>query len=325
MHNPELPTKQKGVVLLLLLMIMVISGSTLFLASANSSTRGIVENQEIIYQMEQAKAALIAYAINYTSFGDLDGTGYANDEGPGHLPCPDTDNDGEPNIGCAANVHGRMPTFRTLPDGSTYHFGNYNIGIDQQFWYVVSPEYREGSSTSLNTTTTGSLTLDGESGIVAVIIAPGIAHADQDRASDATDAANYLEGSNITGNDFSNSYAFDPANFNDLVLPITDEDIRSAMAIEVSRRLMTWNDTVYDLYTGSYLPASGNTFEDLINYLTDSAEKDMRFLHASEANWESNYTYTKVNQNQATISYSNCNITFTMNHGGNLSLSQPNC
>lgn len=330
MRSLDLPHRQQGVVVLLILLVVIVSSTGLFLASANFSTRSVTEQQEIIFQMEQAKAALIAYATNYDDFqNDGDGNSVITDEGPGRFPCPDTDNDGLPNTGCTAYQHGRLPESITLTNGNTYRFSSTYAGIDRQFWYVVSPAFSQNTTNRLNTSHTGDLTLDGESGIVAVIIAPGAANASQDRSAEPTTASNYLEGSNASGAAFINSYATDPDNFNDLVLPITTNEVRTAMAYKVAQRVKYWLDYVYDVYFDEYLGSwySGYyySFNWLVTVLSDQNSDDLRFWAGSQDNWNSNYTYTKVSTNVATMTFTNCGITFTLTYGGGITKSQPAC
>ena len=92
---------QQGAILLVLFFVLFVFGSTIFLSATNSGSLESRQRDEVRYQMELAKAALISYALNYETFNiDGDGDGDFDDEGPGHLPCPDFNNDGilSPNI-----------------------------------------------------------------------------------------------------------------------------------------------------------------------------------------------------------------------------------
>jgi len=41
--------------------------------------------------------------------------------------------------------------------------------------------------------------------------------------------------------------------------------------------------------------------------------------------WNSNYTYTKISSTVGTISYGNCDITFTMTYNGGVTKDQADC
>jgi hypothetical protein len=128
--------------------------------------------------LEEAKRALLQYAYNYpvTSGGT---------EGPGRLPCADTDNDGSSNPG-ACDAVGRFP-WAELALG----LNDLRDADGQRLWYTVSSSFAVNTSTIVNSDTSGTLTVrapggnvmyDGSNpdslinyGIAAVIIAPGAA------------------------------------------------------------------------------------------------------------------------------------------------------
>ncbi|MCH8106299.1 MAG: hypothetical protein IIC58_12475, partial [Proteobacteria bacterium] len=130
-------------------------------------------NQRVL---KEAKLALLQFAYNYP---------VTNGNGPGRLPCPDTDNDGIPNtpINCSTFL-GRLPW-------NQQNINLYDIrdADGERLWYAVSSNFSTQEATNLNSATFGTITLldqsgkviyDGshpgdvaKSGVAAVIIAPG--------------------------------------------------------------------------------------------------------------------------------------------------------
>lgn len=224
-------SRQQGAALLVLFFVILTVSTTVFLSSVNTHAVELRRFHDVRAEMEQSKQGLIAYAMNYHTFGfDNDGDTFTNDEGPGRFLCPDVDNDGlaDSSIAdCTDYVRGR------LPEGYVYNGNQVAIndaftGTDQQFWYVVSPAFKEITTTEINHNTVGDLTIDGVTGYVAVIIAPGEQLAGQDRTASQTAAANYLEQDNLAGTDFINSYPADPDAFNDQVIGIKASELMLA-------------------------------------------------------------------------------------------------
>jgi len=125
--------------------------------------------------LEQAKQALLQFAYNYP---------VTNQNGPGRLPCPDTDNNGAPNsaINCSTFL-GRLPW-------NQQNLNLYDIrdADGQRLWYAVSKNFSTQEAgppgLPLNSAVTGTITLrdqagniifdaSANNGIAAVIIAPG--------------------------------------------------------------------------------------------------------------------------------------------------------
>src|SRR5581483_9426536 len=166
------PTRQRGVALLVLALIFIVGFATFLYArlgkwrDATTASRKV--NSEVL---AQAKAALIGYVVKEVL--DL------GEDTPGRFPCPEsptaagTVNEGRAGGSCSPSFAinknvGRLP-WRTL-------------GIDklvdasgEPLWYAVSsPNWvYSGSSPVINAGTSGQLSFDGTSDVVAVIFAPG--------------------------------------------------------------------------------------------------------------------------------------------------------
>jgi len=182
------PRTQGGTTLILVLAGLVLGSVAYYLHSLSRSALVAQREQLTRQALAEAKEALIAWAAEYAT------------QGPGHLPCPDTNGDGlrEP-VACGTfnTVIGELP-WRSLgvPD--------LRDASGTRLWYAVSPNFVDREDRAVNADTQGILSLRGDiaaDGIVALIFAPGPELPGQDRAS--VQAANvpiavkrthYLEG-----------------------------------------------------------------------------------------------------------------------------------
>jgi hypothetical protein len=304
--------KQRGAVLLVLFLTLFAAGATLFLSSVNTHTVEIRRHQDVRAELTSAKQALIAYAINYHTYGfDNDGDTFTDDEGPGRLICPDVDNDGLADTAitaCTDYVRGRLPQSFSY-SGNTFNLNNSFADIDRQFWYVVSPAFKEIAATDVNPQTAGDLSIDGKAGYIAVIIAPGEALAGQDRSSSQIAATNYLEQDNLSGTSFINSYPDNPDAFNDQVIGIhaselTIEIIEKIWDKEIENFPSNINNFIefrrqelhaYYLAEGD-LP-TGNEFGDYIQNKGYGWLIDEGYFDTSYANFNRNTSYPYVRYN----------------------------
>jgi len=344
---------QQGAILLVLFFVLFVFGSTIFLSATNSGSLESRQRDEVRYQMELAKAALISYALNYETFNiDGDGDGDFDDEGPGHLPCPDFNNDGISDNTCSNNhERGRLPEYIVLPSGSHFSLNDYFSDIDQQFWYVVSDDFREGRRVRLDRDP--RFTIDGIQNYVAVIIAPGEALASQNRTNKTT-TANYLESDNAIDDieTFFNSNPADPDNFNDMVLGITWSEIMTAMALKTVQEIKTVLDMHHDTDYVGYeplpdYPGNGSGFWDFPDTMARAAlgnsyappwqytmpgDFDWYGRDTDEGGdrWNEEIIYNRINSDTAEISFRTdgerfCAITFTITHDGGISRDRPFC
>jgi len=264
---------QQGVALMLIFLMVFSVGATVFLSSVNTNQIEVRQINDLRIEMVKAKQALIAYARNYHQYGfDNDGDSFTDDEGPGRLICPDVDKDGEADSNstdCTDYVRGRLPERFTYSSGGTdvhVTLNNYFSSLDQQFWYVVSPAFKEITSGNVNNYTTGDLLIDGVPDYVAVIIAPGEALSGQNRALDNTDPSNYLELVNLSGTTFINP---DPATLdelNDQVIGITAAELRVEIVAQIHEE--TKNALVDYYAANTFLPtlAALSTFMESNGY-----------------------------------------------------------
>ena len=326
-------------------MIVIVTGSSLVLATADFQNQRHAEQIETLEDMAYAKEALIAYAVQHNA-------NYPG-QGPGHLPCPDTDNDGAAEASCnnlSAQYLGRLPEFVTLPSGSRFPVSDTNAGIDQQFWYAVTPAFHMTGTGALNTASNSILTVDGDNDVVALIIAPGESVAGQSRVSN--DVADYLEGGNQNAVNFVRSYATDPANFNDQIVKITRTEIITAMANKAAQEIKVVLDDYY-LSTNQYylygiwgpwcsgpFNASGTYPQD--NYLNTGCNTSWGIYESEQEaydtvipgdavawfaneNWDAVDSYTFVSTTEARITFTGCNIVYTLNYNNDVSRDRRDC
>lgn len=263
---------QKGAALLIILVMLIVGGAYVALTGLNAATADVKlrREQSNAAVLRQAKDALIAWSAMYAS------------QGPGHLPCPDRDNDGA-SEGAACGAFdtriGRLP-WRTLglPD--------LRDASGERLWYVLSANFINGAGRPVNSDTPGTLQVTGAapaSSVVAIIFAPGaiVTKADgtlQNRSGATPCAAftdalcspeNFLERENAdAANDvyvamqqcLQNAWGCGAA-FNDELIVITHEDLFSIVEPVVARRIETEvGKALRDYYAAWNVETPGSAF-----------------------------------------------------------------
>lgn len=305
---------QRGAALLIMMLMLFLVAMAVLLKGLGGKNTKLHQEVATSAALAKAKDALIAYAVMYADNYPPVGAG------SGHLMCPDTDVPafdvngvplppyGSPNSPCGPNAIGRLPHFITLPSGTLFPLSDHGSGIDQQFWYAVTDTYiatpNAGVNNTLNSTTPGSLTIDGQGDVVAVIIAPGSTLTGQNRTSG--NASDYLEAGNVGGRNFVTSYPADPANFNDKVLAIRRSELIPLITARVAEEIKKHMDA-YHVANGAY-PADQATFASAFagapQWLTTN-------------NWlaVTTTTYTQISSHSATLVFIGCGITYTLTFG----------
>ncbi len=229
---------QSGAALLVFLLLIVVSASTLLITKLNASIKHSPYNPQISLSLNEAKEALISWAVNHPF-------------NPGTLPMPDRNGDGDYdgdgdcfNGGPIGNnlLLGRLP-WRDYPgpckDAASLFGLRIYPGITTDLdtdkfgrvlWYAVSVNlvYETSAypfiSPALVNKPTGWITLRDVNGnvisnrVAFVVLAPGpalspyancdaLVYAGQDRSGAAPAAANYLDSVTIGGTTYSNSDA----------------------------------------------------------------------------------------------------------------------
>ena len=183
------PRSAQGAALLAFMLALIAGSSWLLLSDLNGHTQVYNRRAGSGLALNQAKQALLSYAMNYPDLR-------ANPEkGPGFLPCPDRNNDGRPETNCAGSTGttlGRLPFAILGLDDPRDSSG-------ERLWYALSPDFRNTRSNHavINSETPGQFSVDGRNDVVAVVMAPGPPAAHQYRRP-GNDAADYLEGDNAS-------------------------------------------------------------------------------------------------------------------------------
>ena len=291
--------RQQGAVMMVLAMILFATGSSYMLAVLNANSASLMRQQDAGQALIAAKEAIIAYAVMHGDFYGIAGAG------PGHLFCPDTNNNGQENSPCAGNALGRLPRSIVLPSGDNFPLSDYGSGIDQQLWLAVAPAFKRAPAGVLNSAIAGNLTLDGQPGIAAVLIAPGEPLAGQTRGNNT--AANYLEGANTSLPDFSTGSNAAPGTFNDRVLAIRSTEILTPVTVRVAERVRQALGA-YHLANG-FFPVDQATFNAVL-----AVAGVMPPWYVTNG-WPGVTNYSRLSINVATVQFTGCAISFTLNAG----------
>jgi hypothetical protein len=257
---------QRGASLMVMLVIFII-GLTTFLVGAFSlndlKNLRTSSNSEVL---AQAKDALIGRAASDANM-------------PGSLPCPDTNDDGISEGGntCSNGFIGRLP-WKTLglPD--------LRDASGERLWYVVSSNFRDNTSLTINSDTLGTITVfspdgtqlhngAGSNGAVALIIAPGSPLTRQDgvqqnrSGAGTTVANNYLDnsttsidnavftGTSTSTTGFIQGEAKDASGtliVNDQILILTREQLMPVVESRIARETRTCLETYASGSGGKY-------------------------------------------------------------------------
>lgn len=282
--------QQRGIILIgLMLVLVVATGLTLLQRANRSNATALERDAKTMAALLAARDALIARAV-------LDA------DRPGSLPCPDRltniagnniPGDGKADLlagfDCPAYA-GWLP-WRTL---------DLNEPVDASgtaLWYVLSPSFRD-SNLAINSATVATLTVDGQAGIVALIIAPGGALGGQNRPShNVTDYLDDLNGNAATSNrDGDADYFSGPPgdSFNDRLIALDTTTMASAMAMRVLGEI---RQAV--VAAGAPLPFADSDGDGLANAGQDSGR--FPYLEAAydlpSPTWPSSRWYTALADN----------------------------
>lgn len=249
--------KQRGAVLMVMLVILIVGAAALLLNSLSKTTLRLAHDKITADALAQAKEALIGYAANSST--------------PGQLPCPENTGsigyplEGQAKSSCSLPAIGRLP-WRTLG------LGPLRDSNGELLWYVISPGFR---TSPINSDTPAQLTVDGiPNSAVAIVFSAGSPINGQSHPplapGTAPDITQYLELSNNVFNNTSFISTGPSGTFNDRLLPITHNDLFSVVerrvAAEVKQCLNEY--ATNPLNMGRYPWATPVT--DFTNYLDNT-------------------------------------------------------
>lgn len=246
---------EAGAAMMILITLMALMATYYVVRGLNQNSAEVAaeRNQRTLQSMQEAKAALIAYAASQA--WNPDSSQPENDQ-PGSLPCPGSDENQTTLIACDASSSTRIGWFPWKKVGTSKLQDSSGTAL----WYALSANFRKASGTTvINSDTVGDLQIYNDqystatptqSAIVAVIIAPGPTVAGQNRFNNTT--SDYLECRNKQLADaFSTSPP--PAGagsscvhdsttlssdiFNDQLITITQADIMAVVEPAVAARI----------------------------------------------------------------------------------------
>ena len=304
--------RQNGVALLLIVLVLFTSSTAVFLSAVNNTNVNLIAETSSQRELVEAKQTLLAFAMAYAEL-------FPNNP-PGRFPCPDTNNDaaGLPNSPCSSSDEpGRLPRRINTGPNTSFKFSDHGVENDQRFWYAVSPDFAQGSSAVLNSTSLGTLSLDSQTDIVAVLIAPG--NLLNGRSGGINSRGNYLENRNVDGTTFVSNRVANPATFNDRVLPIYRHEVMTlvtAQVVQLVHRMLT----TYDPDNGKPYPVDESTFLAAL----EAAPLPDWF---KDNQWHTVINYSVIDNNHVSISFNGCAITYTVSSVGQpkIERSQASC
>ena len=193
----KLITRQKGAALIIFAVIFALAATAFLISRLDGESIKIERDKKTAAVLAEAKVALIGFAAR-------SGTAIGTDR-PGELPCPDTTNDGDAELGCGGNAFGRLP-WRTL------RIDDLRDGDGERLWYAVSVNFKRNPKVyPLNSDTVGTITMRDSSnniinngllddGLTAIVLSAGVAIRRQDNIDQVRDNAanqnnpiNYLD------------------------------------------------------------------------------------------------------------------------------------
>jgi len=265
-NNRQYLKSQQGFVVLLAMLALVLGAAVWFGGVNNIRSESIViaQQNENTRELQRIKERMLAYAVFQPEiFGTDSGSTVKRSQeeipGPGYFPCPDTDGNGNSNAPCGGGgvtfVSGLIPesiSSRSFTFIDRHQkIGQYWFAVDARFLTQNSDYYYDSTNRRFvplnrNSPTTASLTLDGRTDIVMVLIYSGAPVKGRSQSSpNLANISNFLELDNADGDaDFISYYADpnpvgnDPL-FNDYVISITRTEWNAAMLSRVSKDLMT--------------------------------------------------------------------------------------
>jgi hypothetical protein len=194
------PGRQRGAAFLLALLLLALAALALtatdglLRAAAGESERQTTE------ALARAREALIGRAV-------------ADDNRPGTLPCPAPDEKGQ--VPLFAGSH--CPSYVGRFPWRTMRTGELRDGRGELLWFALAPVLRDNAAVEPVDGQAGTLlTVDGRSGIAAIVFSPGPPLAGQSRHADSS-AGDYLDATNADGDTHFSATAND---INDRLLPL---------------------------------------------------------------------------------------------------------
>jgi hypothetical protein len=160
--------QQHGGAFIVMLVIMILGISTVLIGALSGVGQKAANNVKSGEVLLQARDALIAYAVS-------------DDNRPGELICPDVNNDGV--ITASADLSGSncVSLIGRLP-WKTLGIPDLRDASGERLWYALSDPFHANGTTTLNSDTSGTITITGTAtNVIAIVFAPNKALSTQSR------------------------------------------------------------------------------------------------------------------------------------------------
>jgi len=261
--------KQRGIALLVVLVALGLLVGMLAIGFAGDLVRQNHGQQRTTDALAQAKEALIGRAAS-------------DDNRPGSLLCPDTDDDGTAEL----FVGGDCPSYIGRLPWKSLGLADLRDSNGETLWYALSNGFRDhGTAEPINNDTKGNRTVYSESTAttltteaVAVVFAPGASLGAQIRDAALAlcpttgttiarnqCAANYLETAATVNNATTNGpyiSAQRSDSFNDRLLLVTTADLMPTVERRVAREILARLQDYRNLSACGCYPWAANDFDD---------------------------------------------------------------
>ena len=243
--------RQHGLALLLFSATLLLASTGWLLGTIDLGSAAMNEQRQSYQALQQARQALLHYALNYADDYNNGGAG------PGHLPCPDLSDSGQFDSGspagvCAQFAIGRLPISWRTSGGKVSRIYPFAESHPRRFWYLPSEDFRFSSGQIVHPDTEAELHLDALDDIVAIIIDPGPPLSGQNRPSD--DPRDYLEGENADGDAYFVSRADGP--FNDRISYLSKRQLLPLVERRVLGYVRDWLQAYYQEHGHYPTPAA---------------------------------------------------------------------
>lgn len=255
------PKHQNGAALLAILAIVLVGITVIATSALSVNAMREKANKKSTTALQEARKALLGYALNSTP--------------PGQLPCPDNNNDGREDISgvnCTTQL-GRLP-WRDLG------LSELRDGYNSHLWYSFNQNLRAASSFKKSSSMATALNLDGTP-LAAILIAPNRPLSTQNRNANSP-LSDYLEGINADANPNNFSRVVDDQH-NDILLSLENQAYWSLMEESLLKRVAALL-TEYQIECGFY-PWAANHGMPPYNSVDALQQGNVPFDSALPINW----------------------------------------
>lgn len=211
--------RQRGAAFLILVLMIGIAISAMIMSAGATNNDKLAAAEKTAQALATARDALMSYAVSVPDSAR-----------PGDLPCPATNY----TTGIAAASCNTLTTRTGYLPWNTLGLPDLRDGTGAPLLYAVSNGFKNSTrSGTLNSDTVGDFTVNTDTGVIAIVFAPGYPIG-QSRTESTFAVAQYLESGNANGDTtFTNSAETDT--FNDRLIWITPQAFFPAIEMRAMR------------------------------------------------------------------------------------------